>query len=227
MLTDFIALIFPNNCAACGNPLLKTEQCICLHCQYYLPKTNFHLQVENPVSKMFWGRVPVYSAAAYYNFIKGGNVQELIHQLKYKGRTQVGVTVGNWYGNELKTVDSYKTVDVIIPVPLHYKKIKKRGYNQSALFAKGLANGMNVHLVLDNLYRATATESQTRKSRYKRWQNVESVFKLKNIDALKGKHILLVDDVVTTGATLEACAQTLLQVPDVKISIVTMAFAAN
>jgi ComF family protein len=227
MLNDFISLIFPQVCVSCGKSLYKNEHTICTYCIYHLPKTNYHLDNDNPIAKIFWGRINIYSAAAFYGFNKGGKVQHLIHQLKYKGRKEVGFTVGKLYGYELKECESFRTVDTIIPVPLHVKKIKKRGYNQSESFAEGLASSMEVNTDFKTLFRANESETQTKKSRFSRWQNVESIFQLREINSLQGKHILLVDDVITTGATLEACAQTLLQIPDIKISIVTIAYASN
>lgn len=225
MIADFIALIFPNICLSCGKSLYKNEQSICTYCCYHLPKTNFHLDSQNPVAKIFWGRVPVFSAAAFYHFNKGSKVQNLIHHLKYKGQKHLGVTLGKLYGHDLKYSDDFNTVTTIIPVPLHSKRQKKRGYNQSECFAEGLAESLNAQLVTNNLYRAVESSTQTKKSRFSRWQNVESIFQLKNATALEGQHILLVDDVVTTGATLEACAQTLSSIKDIKISIVTIAYA--
>ena len=182
---------------------------------------------ENPIAKIFWGRVNIHSAGAFYGFNKGGKVQHLIHQLKYKGKKDIGVTVGKWYGYDLRRHPSFNTVNMIIPVPLHSKKEKKRGYNQSRFFAEGLAQSMNVEANFTTLIRALESETQTKKSRLNRWKNVETVFQLLNTTKIEGKHILLVDDVVTTGATLEACAQTLLQVPGVKVSVATIAYANN
>ena len=227
MLADFIALRFPNICASCGKSLYKNEHSICTYCSYYLPKTNFHLDSNNPVAKIFWGRVAVHSAASYYGFNKGGKVQHLVHQLKYKGQKHIGSTIGKWYGHELKYCDDFNTVNTVIPVPLHPKKQKRRGYNQSDPFAEGLAESMGAEADLKTLYRAHESTSQTKKSRFSRWQNVESIFQLKSTEPLQGKHVLLVDDVITTGATLEACAQTLLQVPEIKISIATIAYAGS
>lgn len=227
MLNDFISLIYPKNCASCGNSLFKHEECLCTFCRYHLPKTNFHLQNGNPVEKLFWGRADIVSAAAYYAFGKGGKVQHLIHQLKYNGKKEIGLTVGKLYGLELKQSGKYESIDMIIPVPLHEKKKKKRGYNQSEYFAEGLSKSLHVSTDTSTLIRANESETQTKKSRFSRWQNVESIFHVAEPEKLTKKHILLVDDVVTTGSTLEACALTLLKIPDVKVSIATIAFANN
>lgn len=227
MLNDFISLIYPQNCASCGNSLFKHEECLCTFCRYHLPKTNFHLQTGNPVEKLFWGRADIFSAAAYYAFGKGGKVQHLIHQLKYNGKKEIGFTVGKLYGYELKQSGKYESVDTIIPVPLHEKKKKKRGYNQSEYFAEGLSKSLNVAADTVSLLRVYESETQTKKSRFSRWQNVETIFQVVEPKKLENKHILLVDDVVTTGSTLEACALTLLQIPNVKVSVATIAFANN
>lgn len=224
---DFVSLFFPVVCASCGKNLYRNENSICTYCQYHLPKSNFHLTNDNPVAKIFWGRINIESASAFYAFNKGGKVQELIHQLKYKGQQQVGVSLGKLYGYELRNSIDFKDVDVIIPVPLHAKKQRKRGYNQSTCFAEGLAQTM--HLTVDStvLFRSAASETQTKKSRFTRWKNVESIFYLQNEQRITDLHILLVDDVITTGATLEACAQTLLKVKGVKVSIATIAYASH
>lgn len=225
MLKDFLALIYPRVCAACGKTLFKNENCICTYCSYHLPKTNFHKQDNNPVEKIFWGRTIIFSGASLYRFGKGEKVQQLIHKLKYKGVKEIGVELGKMYGTELKKSEKFAGVDVIIPVPLHKNKQKRRGYNQSEFFAQGLSESMSVYTDFKTLYRAHESQTQTKKSRFNRWKNVESIFQLNNPDSLKNKHVLLVDDVITTGATLEACAQTLLQVPDVKVSVATIAYA--
>jgi len=227
MFDDFISLIFPRVCVSCGKRLYKSEHSICTYCSYHLPKTNYHTDNENPIAKIFWGRINIHSASAYYAFGKGGKVQHLIHQLKYRGQKDIGVTLGKFYGYDLRKCDAFKTVETIIPVPLHPGKQKKRGYNQSEFFAAGLAETMNVKTDFSTLYRAYQSETQTRKSRFSRWKNVETVFRLKDAEQLAGRHILLVDDVITTGATLEACAQTLQQIPGVRISIATIAYASN
>ena len=227
LFDDFISLIYPRICLSCGNSLYKNEECICTKCLYHLPKTNFHNEKDNPITQIFWGRVKIESAAAYYFFSKGGNVQHLIHQLKYKGHKEIGIYIGKLYGLELKESDLFKNIDVVIPVPLHWKKFKKRGYNQSEQFAKGLSQTMEIDVDSNTLYRKIASETQTKKSRFNRWENVKEIFEIKNVDNLKGKHILLVDDVITTGSTLESCANALLKIPEIKISVAAIACATN
>jgi len=224
MLRDFLSLIYPQLCMACGKSLHNKEVCLCTFCRYHLPKTKFHLQPENPVTKLFWGRVNIAAAASFYQFSKGGKVQKLIHQLKYKEQKEIGLFIGKLYGSDLKASEVFNSVDLVIPVPLHPKKFKKRGYNQSALFAEGIALSMGKQHDLVNVSRAIAADSQTRKSRFNRWKNVESNFKVNYPDKLKGKHVLIVDDVITTGSTLEACAQAVLQVPGTRVSIATIAY---
>ena len=226
-LIDFFNLVYPRVCMACGESLFKHEDCICSHCIYYLPKTNFHRERENAVSQLFWGRVNIQTATAFYYFKKQSKVQNLLHQLKYKGQKQVGVKLGSLYGIELLQSKNFEDVNLIIPVPLHPDKEKKRGYNQSEMFALGLSQTMNAPCETDILIRTFASETQTRKSKYTRWENVKSIFELTDIERLRDKHVLLVDDVITTGATIEACAQHLLSVPGTRVSIAAIACSLN
>lgn len=223
MLNDFISLAFPKICAACGKSLFRNEECICAYCLYHLPQTNFHLHPDNPVIKLFWGRADIYSASSLYSFSKGSKVQKLIHQLKYRGKKEIGVSLGKYYGRELKTAPLFSSVNLVIPVPLHPKKLKKRGYNQSETFAQGIADVMETESGNDILVRSYSSETQTRKSRFARWKNVEEIFKVIAPEKIKDKHVLLVDDVVTTGSTLEACANKILEVPGTKVSVATIA----
>lgn len=222
-LDDFLSLIYPRICMACGSSLYKQEEVVCTRCLFHLPKTYYHLQAENPVSQNFWGRVQVEAAASFYYFNKGSHLQQLIHQLKYKGEQEIGRFLGRLYGRDLRHAAGYKTIDVIVPVPLHPIKQKQRGYNQSTLFARGLSESMHRPVNDSNLIRSIASETQTKKSRFNRWENVKAIFTVLTPETFAGKHILLVDDVVTTGATIEACAQTLQQIPEVKISVATIA----
>lgn len=224
-LADFIALIFPDLCAACNGQLIKGEQVICTHCRYDLPYTNFHQHKDNIVARQFWGKLKVEHAYALLYFTKGGKVQNMVHRFKYDGEKQIGVLLGNIAGEQLTTIHQTDTIDYIIPVPLHKSKLRKRGYNQSRLFADGLAQKLNAPVEVDNLIRTMATETQTRKSRFARFENMQQVFAVADAAKLINKHILLVDDIVTTGSTLEACGIELLKVPGLKLSIATIAYA--
>jgi len=224
-MNDLLGLVFPNLCAACGQPLVRHEKVICMRCGYKLPRTNFHHFENNPVARIFWGRVNLYAATAFLYFNKGGKVQHLIHELKYKGNKEVGEQLANLWGNDLKKKGLFTDVEVVIPVPLHPKKQRIRGYNQSEQITRGLAESMAVYHSVGNLVRNTFTESQTKKSRYSRWQNVSGKFGVLYPEKLEGKHVLLADDVITTGATLEACAQELAKIKHIKISVATLAYA--
>jgi len=224
-LTDFFHLFYPSVCASCGEKLLNQEKVICTRCLADIPKTNFHSYSDNPVNQLFWGRAKIENATALFRFQKGSRFQELLHLLKYKGRQDVGEELGRQLGFELKKSDLYKNIHYVIPVPLHPKRQKKRGYNQAECIARGIAESMEITIETENLIRNTATETQTKKSRIERWQNVESIFTVKNPARLQNKEILLVDDVVTTGATLEACAQAILKTNGIKVSIAALATA--
>ncbi|MCX2494134.1 phosphoribosyltransferase family protein [Pedobacter sp. PF22-3] len=222
---DLIGLLFPNLCNACGVALYQSEHLICTKCLYDLPFTDYHQYAENRVAKQLWGRLPLHAAMAMLYFRKGAKVQNLIHNLKYNGRTDVGVLLGNMLGERLKSANLYQDIDLVIPVPLHRKKYKTRGYNQSTFIAEGIAAQLEIGISEDHLIRNTSTESQTKKSRYNRYENMKDVFQVNYPEDIIGKHILLVDDVITTGATLEACAITLLDIGAAKVSIAAIAFA--
>jgi len=224
-LNDILNLFYPNICQACGIALNQQENIICISCQVKLPKTGFQFHEDNPVSRIFWGRVNLYSATSFLFFNKGGNVQKLIHSLKYRNKKEVGEFLGTLFGYELKKSSLFKEINVVVPVPLHPKKFNKRGFNQSEMIASGIGRAMDIPTDFNNLVRLVNTDSQTRKSRYNRWENVKGVFSINNAKAFEGKHILLVDDVLTTGATMEACAATLLAVKETKVSIATLAYA--
>lgn len=225
LISDTVSLLFPELCNACGTNLYYGEKEICTKCIYNLPYTDYHIYPENRVAKQLWGRLPCNAAMAMLYFKKGTRVQNLIHSLKYKEKTEVGVKLGQLLGTRLKLGQSYQDIDLIIPVPLHPKKERQRGYNQSKYIADGIANALHISVSTTHLLRNKQTESQTKKSRYTRYQNMETVFSLQNADELKDKHILLVDDVITTGATLEACGTALLNGGIKKLSIAALAFA--
>ena len=224
-LSDFLALFYPNYCLGCNTPLVNGEKCLCLQCLAKLPKTNFHLQKNNPVEMFFAGRVPIFRASAFCFFHKEGMIQHLIHQLKYKGKKEIGSYLGLLFGLTLLENEDFQSVDIILPVPLHLRKKKKRGYNQSETICDGIAEGMKKEHNYNLLVRTIDTKTQTKKTRYSRWENVSEIFKVLHPETLEGKHILLVDDVVTTGATLEAIVQVLMKIPNTKVSIACLAVA--
>ncbi|MBN2637554.1 MAG: ComF family protein [Bacteroidales bacterium] len=224
-IEDLLGLLFPKQCQACGSPLGRHEEVICPSCLYHLPRTHFHLHKENPVKELFHGRILLNTATSFLFFNKGGRVQHLIHQLKYKGKKDVGIYLGKLLGKELNESPLYQDVDLIIPVPLHPAKEKKRGYNQSLMIARGISEEMTGRLAQDILFRKIQSSTQTKKSRYERWQNVKDIFDLRNATQLEGKHVLLVDDVITTGATLEACGNLLNTIKGVKISVSSLAYS--
>lgn len=222
---SFLELIFPTLCVTCGNRLVTQEKFLCIDCWLDLPVTNFHLYSGNKVEQLFWGRVKIEQATALFSFSKGSNYQHLIHFIKYKGMKELGFETGKRLGILLSESAGFSSVDYIVPVPLHPKKEKMRGYNQSEWIAKGISESMKIPVSLDNLRRNLHTSTQTRKNRFERWENVENIFEATRPEEFEGKHILLVDDVVTTGSTLESCAFQLLQINKVKVSIATLAFA--
>lgn len=222
--TDLLSLLFPVLCNGCGLTLYRGEKTICAHCLADLPYTDFHLYPDNLVAKQFWGRLPCNDAMALLYFKKGSKTQNLIHHLKYKGRSEVGYTLGNLLGEKLRISQQYKAIDYIVPVPLHLKKERIRGYNQSKYIADGIANQIASPVNDHCLLRKKVTKSQTKKSRYTRYENMQTVFQVDDPETLINKHILLVDDVITTGATLEACGRSLLNSGIKKLSIATLAF---
>ncbi|WP_298531120.1 ComF family protein [uncultured Algibacter sp.] len=225
MLKSLVNLFFPKVCYACHNLLGDHEDTICVTCRHDLPVTNFHFDNNNRVEKTLYGRAQIKTGTALFRFEKKGNVQQLIHNLKYKGYEDIGFVLGNWLGSELKTLKIYEDVDMVIPVPLHKKKLKKRGYNQVAKFGQQIAQNLKADYRDDLLVKITNTRSQTKKGRISRWINPVELFALKNMNTIDAKHILLVDDIITTGATLEACILVLKQINNVEISIATMAIA--
>lgn len=225
-LNDFTELFFPRICIVCKTPLLRQEELVCLSCLHGIPRTNFHFDEKNSVAEIFYGRVRIEYATAFFYFNKGSKYRKLIHALKYKGMKELGVLLGKQFAFDLCQSPLFADIDVVCPVPLHPKKEKKRGYNQSEFIAKGISEQMGKDLSLNNLIRVVYSETQTRKGRYERWENVEGIFDLTNAAKFNGRHILLVDDVLTTGSTLEACASAILKsAEDVTVSIATLGIA--
>ncbi|MTI26851.1 ComF family protein [Fulvivirga kasyanovii] len=200
----------PKYCMACNNSLVKGEEMICLKCDYEIPKTASHLDKTNFIAAKFYGKVHLQDAIAFYKFTKSGRVQQLLHRLKYHNKPELGKLIGRKYGHELMGTEVQSTYDLIVPVPLHKTKLRRRGYNQSAVFASGLGEVLEI-LVNDHaLRRNVKTSTQTRKSRIERWKNVDNIFVVPKPEEVKEKRVLLVDDVITTGSTLESCARALL-----------------
>lgn len=222
---DLIGLLFPNLCCGCGIDIYDGESYLCSKCLFTIPYTDYHLNPDNKVAKQFWGRIPFNAAMALLYFKKGGKVQNIIHNLKYRNQQGLGVKLGILIADRLKVAPAYTDIDLIIPVPLHKKKKSSRGYNQSELIANGIAIELDIEINSDLLIRTVTTDTQTKKGRYMRFENMKTVFSVKNKETLIGKHVLLVDDVITTGATIEACAIELHKCSIKKLSIVAAAFA--
>ena len=226
-LNGFLSLFFPLLCKGCGNPIPKPAMVLCRRCRSRLPRTGFEQSLTNPVMQTFWGRVPLEFASALFYYRKGELLPTLIHQLKYKRCQENGAFLGTLAGQILKSPTRYASIDAIVPVPLHPRKEKLRGYNQCSLLGQGLSSVTGWPLLDHAVVRLIHTQSQTRRSRYERWQNVEGIFGVLSPDGLVGKHVLVVDDVVTTGSTLEACCRALLQVPGVRVSVLTIGYAVD
>lgn len=224
-INSLIHLAFPHLCAGCGSDILTREHLLCLDCLSSLPQTSFHLHPNNPVEKLFWGRLPLTSATAQYYFTKQSVMQRLMHELKYKGNKEAGWYLGRLMGQQLHASNRFRQIDALIPLPLFPTKEHQRGYNQATLLCEGISRETGKPVLKNAVARTQHTESQTKKTRVERWQNMEGRFEVHDAGAIQGKHLLLVDDVVTTGATLEACGQELLQAPDVRLSIATLCFA--
>jgi len=223
MFRSIIDLFFPKVCYACYVHLQDSECYVCTSCRHNLPVTNYHLNANQAVAKVFYGRAKVEQATALLRFEKKSIVQQLIHNLKYRGYEEIGVFLGQWLGNELKELPTYQEIDIVIPVPLHKKKYKKRGYNQVAKFGQEIAKALQADYNDTSLIKITNTTSQVTKKRFARWQSNYELFTLENAASIENKHILIVDDIITTGATLESCIQVLNKAKNVKISIATMA----
>lgn len=223
-LTDILSFVYPSKCEVCGRVLVESECVICSFCIIKLPRSNYHLDERNPMIQIFWGRVRVLYASSFFFFYKGSPYQSLLHKLKYEGKKNIGIRMGRLFAAEL-TETSFSRSEIIIPVPLHPKKQKKRGYNQSEMLAKGVNELFGIELNTKVLMRKGNAGSQTNKNRYDRFLNISDQFCIENSEGIQGKSVLLIDDVVTTGSTLEACAQLLIDAGSKDISILTLAIA--
>jgi ComF family protein len=223
LILDFISLFFPRYCLACSGSLVKGEEIICTLCIADFPKANYHLMAGNSLEEKLVGRLPIKHALAFLKFRKDGIVQQLLHQLKYNNHPEVGFSLGKIYGYELKNSGFGAEFDLIVPVPLHESRRRKRGYNQSSKFAEGLSVSLDVPWSETVSVRKTKTQTQTRKSKIERWENVKDVFS--GSTSLNGKKVLLVDDVITTGATIEACGRHIVEHGCKELSVACIAEA--
>ena len=223
IFNDTLHLFYPHICAGCGSDLLEEHNMLCLHCINNLPHTNFAQQPNNPIEKIFWGRILLIAAHSEFYFSKESLIQQLLHQLKYKGNQDIGFYLGELMGKSLLTNNRFTNIDALIPLPLYPDKERKRGYNQAAIICDGMSAIMNVPVIKNIVARQRYTDTQTKKHRIERWKNVAGSFIIKDKEKLRGKNLLLVDDVVTTGATLEACGGLIAAIATVKLSIATLA----
>ena len=223
---SLLHLFFPRLCAGCGAECPDRIATICLRCLLALPVTHFESLPGNPVEKAFYGRISLAAASAGFYFSKGSMMQRILHELKYQHRPELGIQLGKLLGDRLQASQRFKP-DLLIPLPLHVRKERQRGYNQATLLCQGIAKALQVPMRTDIVSRPRFTATQTRKDRIERWANMDGRFLLEQPEAVRGKTLLLVDDLITTGATLEACGRALLTAPDVTLSIATLCYAAS
>ncbi|EZH74951.1 amidophosphoribosyltransferase [Aquimarina atlantica] len=223
MLRDLAYLFYPIYCAACDSPLYANERLLCTSCRHELPLGNFHNVNAKKIEKVFYGRAKIENATALFVFHKDSLVQNLIHNLKYRGREEIGKELGKWLGQELIQKPEYQLIDSVIPVPLHKRRLQERGYNQVEKFGVEIAKKLNAEYVDSVLKKISYNKKQSKRGRINRWTNTVETFGVQNESLLVNKHILLVDDIVTTGATIESCVNALKSIPGIKISVATMA----
>lgn len=223
LFSHLINLLYPNLCIVCNDTLQTGEKQFCVKCFNDIPRTNFHLQKDNVIEQRFWGKVKIERATSFFIFQKGSNFQKLIHSLKYKGNKEIGVLLGKMAAIDLLQSVDFTKIDFVIPVPLHEKKLLKRGYNQSDLIGEGVSSMLKIPLITNNLYRKIDSETQTKKGIYERYENMKDIFDVRNPKQFENKHLLLVDDVLTTGSTLEGCIFALNSINNCKVSVFTLA----
>ena len=224
---DLWELFFPRYCVVCGRRLLKAEEHLCVRCMTRLPRTRLHLQADNKMEKDLWGKMSLGRASAFLHYTQGDDSRKILYELKYYGNSRLGIFLGRLMANELRASGFFQGIDCIVPVPLHEKKERQRGYNQSEMLANGISAVTGIPVFNKLIVRTRQTETQTHKGRAARWENMQDVFGCTSPEAFQGKHILLVDDVMTTGATLVACADALLGIPNLRISVLTLALAGD
>lgn len=226
LLDDLLNLFYPRLCAGCGENLVDGEDHICTRCLWGLHRTGFHNERDNAVEKLFWGKVDIRYGASLAYYHKESRLQQMIFKLKYHGEKEVGLVLGAELGLDLRQ-SPFAEIDAVIPVPLHPRRLKQRGYNQSEWIARGVSQTMRKPVDNKSLRRAVATQTQTKKNRFERFQNVSNIFQVTSPGDIEGRHVLLVDDVITTGSTLEACAAALKEVPGTTVSVASLGVADN
>ena len=227
IIFDTLHLFYPHTCSGCGSDLLNDKQLLCLQCINHLPHTNFAQHANNPIEKIFWGRIPLVAAHSEFYFAKETLIQRLIHQLKYKGNQDIGYFLGELMAKSLLNSNRFKNIDYLVPLPLYPEKERKRGFNQAAVICNGISASMHIPVMAGNVIRQRYTETQTKKHRRERWENVADSFLVKDPTILCNKNLLLVDDVITTGATLEACGHSIAQTANVQLSLATLSMATK
>lgn len=223
IINEINNILLPRVCFGCNARLFRGEHILCAVCRHDVPLTDHNFLQENAVDRIFYGRIPIKKAASFTFFSKNGLVKNLLHWLKYKNQEQIGTFLGEWCGANLANDPNLEHIDVVIPVPLHTKKLKKRGYNQVAKFAQEVAKSLQVAYRDDLLVKTINTKTQTKKDRQLRWESSKEAFQLNPASPFQYKHVLLVDDVITTGATIESCAHVLMQRNDIEVSVLSMA----
>ena len=227
IIFNTLHLFYPHTCTGCGSDLLNDDQLLCLQCINNLPHTNFAQHANNPIEKIFWGRIPLVAAHSEFYFAKETLIQRLIHQLKYKGNQDIGYFLGGLMAKSLLNSNRFKNIDYLVPLPLYPEKERKRGFNQAAVICNGISASMQIPVMVGNVIRQRYTETQTKKHRRERWENVADSFLVKDPAILCNKNLLLVDDVITTGATLEACGHSIVQTANVQLSLATLSMATK
>ena len=225
ILSPLVHFFYPHNCIGCGSDIIEKENFLCLECINDLPHTGFATYANNPVEKIFWGRIPVTFGMSEFYFSKDSIIQNCIHEFKYRGNKNLGLYLGKIIGKTMLNSNRFSNIDFLIPLPLFTEKEFKRGFNQSSILCSGIKEVMNIPVITKNVIRRIHTETQTKKGRIQRWENVEKSFSVIEPEMLKGKHILLVDDVITTGATIEACGREFLKIEGVQLSVASLAIS--
>jgi len=227
ILSPLVHFFYPHICLGCGSDVIEIKNFLCLECINDLPHTGFAMHANNSLEKKFWGRIPINAGMTEFYFSKSSIVQNLIHEFKYRGNVKLGFHLGRMMGKSILNSNRFSNIDLLIPLPLFVKKEFKRGFNQSRILCEGIRECTNIPIDYKSVIRTVATETQTKKGRIERWENVEKSFSVLDPASLYGKNILLVDDVITTGATIEACGAQILKIENVKLSVASLAFAAT